>query len=206
MFKAHFIIIFCFLSTAIFGQTNPYEKDLIAVYDTIAAATDRGDWDKVLNFTYPKIFKIAPREKMRDLISSTFTDTSVMKFTVIKGHADSLSNDTLQIDNELFVLLYDSKKMQIVMTEALSKPDEDHELLFNMMQTSFETSFGKDNVKLDKAKATFDIVKKKGTNLCSNISPTRDKNSWTMMEVKFENPQLLNMVLSKEVIDWIKKH
>lgn len=143
---------------------------------------------------------------MRELISKTFTDTSVMKFTVIKGHADSLSNDTIQIDNELFVLLYDSKKMQIVMTEALAKPDEDHELLYNMMQASFEATFGKDNVTLNKQKATFDIVKKKGTNLCSNTSPSRDKNSWTMMEVKFENPELLNMVLPKEVIDWIKKH
>ncbi len=206
MLKNRFIIVFCFFSTLLAGQNNPYHKDIIEVYDTIIAATHRGDWDKVLNHTYSKLFDIAPREQIVELISKTFTDTSVMKVSIANGQADSLSNDTLLVGNELFVLLYDSKQMHIVLTEVLSEPDKDNKVFIQMIQGYFENSYGKENVQYDAEKATFDIVKKKGINICSNMSPLREKDKWTLMEVKYDNPQLLKMLLPEQVLDWIKAH
>jgi hypothetical protein len=206
MLKNRFIIVFCFFSTLLAGQNNPYHKDIIAIYDTIIAATHRGDWDKVLNHTYPKLFEIAPREQIVELISKTFTDTSVMKVSIAKGQADSLSNDTLLVGNELFVLLYDSKQMHIVLTEVLSEPDKDNKVFISMIQGYFENSYGKENVQYDAEKASFDIIKKKGINICSNMSPLREKDKWTLMEVKDDNPQLLKMLLPEQVLDWIKAH
>lgn len=200
------VIVLCFLTTTIFGQNNPYQKDVKAIYDTIAAATTRHDWDKVLDHTYAKIFKLASREQMRGLISKTMTDTSIMKFTIISGQVDSVANDTLLVDNELFVVLYDSKKMQIVMTKSLSDPEAEREEFLSIMKESYADKYGEENVTLNKATATFDIVKKKSVNLCSNTSPTRDKGSWTIMEVKFDNPALLKKLLANEVIEWVKKH
>lgn len=199
-------VFLCLLCASIWAQINPYEKDIKTVYDTIAAATHRGDWDKVLDHTYSKIFEIAPREQMRELIAKTFTDTSIMKVTIVEGKADSVSKDTFLMNDELFVLLYDSKQMQFVITQALSEPEKDHEMMFSMMKSIFIKQYGEENVRFDKEKAQFDIVKKKGVNLCSNTSPTRDKDSWTIMEMQFENPALIKQLLSDEVIEWVKKH
>ena len=66
--------------------------------------------------------------------------------------------------------------------------------------------YGKENVQYDAAKAAFDFVKKKGINICSNLSPLREKDKWTLMEVKYDNPQLLKMLLPEQVLDWIKAH
>ena len=206
MKKNSLMIAFCLLLTPIFSQTNPYEKDIKTVYDTIAAAGSRGDWDKVLDHTYPKIFTIAPREQMRKLISKTFTDTSEIKVTIVYGRPDSVSVDTLLVDNELFVILYDSKKMQIVLKDVLAEPEKDHKFTIDMMKGIFTTQYGEENVMYDEKTATFDILKKKGVNLCSNMSNTRAIDSWTIMEIKFDQPALLQKLLPNEVIEWIKLH
>jgi hypothetical protein len=200
------IIAFCFCTTIVFGQKNPYSQDIKSTYDTIVAATTRGDWDKVLDHTYSKIFTIAPRAQMRAVISKTFTDTSTMKISILDGKVDSVSFDSLVVDNELFVVLYESKKMHIVMTKALSDPEEERNEFLGMMKEAYEKQFGEGNVTLDKEKAAFTMVKKNSLNLCSNTSPTRDKNKWEIMEVKFENPAMMKKLLPEKVISWVKKH
>jgi hypothetical protein len=206
MKKNNLIIALCFLVTPIFSQNNPYKNDIKAVFDTVVAATARGDWDIVLDHTYPKIFDIAPREKMRELMMKTITNATVMRFTVIESKIDRFSNDTLVIDNELFTLFYANNKLQFIMTIDTSESQEDRDLFLKMMKASYEEKYGAENVTFDKGKATFDVLKKNGLNLCANNSPTRDKSKWTIMEVKLDKLSVMKKMLPNAVIDWIKSH
>lgn len=205
MFKNNFIIVLCFVSNILFSQ-NPYQNDLFEVYDTITKATSRQDWNKVLDHTYTKLFDIASREQLIEVMANTFSDTSVMKISVLSGRADSVSRDSMLVGNELFVILYDSKEMQFTLTQVLAEPEKDHTSFIKLLISFMESSYGKENVRYNAEKATLDIIRKKGINICSNTSPMREKNRWTLMEVKNDNPQLLKMLLPEQVLEWIKAH
>jgi hypothetical protein len=206
MKKYSLVIAFTFVVNVIFCQENRYKNDIKAVYDTIDAATKRGDWDKVLEHTYAEIFKLAPREKMREMIAGTLSDTSVMKFNILKAEIDSFSRDSIVVDKELFILFYATNHLQFVIKVDPADSEEDHDFYLNMMKTSFEEQYGEENVTLDKAKRRFDVIKKKGLNLCANNSVNRDKNKWTILEIKLDNLPVMKQLLPDKVIDWIKKH
>jgi hypothetical protein len=202
----YLIIVLCFWVAPIFAQNNRYQNDIKTTYDTLAAATKRGDFNKVLDYTYPKLFDLFPREKMLDVMNKTISDTSVMKFTIIKSRIDSFSNDTLLVDNELFMLFYRSNEMQFTFAKDTSETEESQKSFFDTLEASYKANFGDENVTVDREKRTFNIVGKEGLNLCANSSPTRDKNGWTILEIKLDKLPLLKKMLPKTVIDWVKKH
>jgi hypothetical protein len=206
MKKYPFCILFVFLVNALFCQENRYQNDIKAVYDTIGAATKRGDWDKVLEHTYAKLFKLVPREKMREMIASTLTDTSVMKLNILKAQIDSFSRDTIVVDKELFTLFYATNHMQFVIMVDTADSEEDRDTYLNMMKASFEGQFDKENVTFNKENRLFDVIKKKGLNLCANNSVSRDKNKWAILEVKLDKLMMMKQILPDKVIDWIKEH
>jgi hypothetical protein len=200
------IVVLCFFVAPIFGQNNRYQNDISAVYDTLAAATKRSDFNKILDYTYPKIFDLVPREKMLSVMSNALSDTSIMKFTIIKSKIDSFSNDTLVVGNELFTFFYRSNEMQFVFTRDTSESEEDQKQFLDLMETSYKEQFGEENVSVNREKRAFTVIGKEGLNLCANSSPTRDKNGWTIMEIKLEKLPLLKKILPAKVVDWVKKH
>ena len=186
------------------GKTqNPYEKDLRAIHAELVAATERMDIDKILDYTFPQVFKIAPRAMMKKQLVSTMSGSDDMKIKITKGGVDSVGQDILETAEGIYAIVYEYKQMQITVKKDTA--DKDNTFTLGMMQKAFESSFGEGNVRLDKETSTFTIDSKKSKLLCFNPSATKKTQEWKLLQVT-DSLKMLETILDKKIISWLVAH
>jgi hypothetical protein len=155
------------------------------------------DLEKVLDYTYPKLFTIATREQMLEVLKSTFETDD---FTT---ELDSLKIDTIYpvftINNASYSKVRHSMLMKMVYKEPFDTADKEGT---EMMVTMMEEQFGKGNVRFDPIKNSLNIF------MHSDMVAVKDNLSpkWTFANLDEDNPEMLNMLFSKEVIAKLKEY
>ncbi len=151
-------------------------------------ATAQKDWMGVLDLTYDSLFNLVPKEQMAMLfeqMEAEGMEINMGKFEVVDfiGQVDTKDKHFVNINYA----------MELGM--KFSGPSFSDENVMNYMKTSFETTYGAENVTFNKEEKSFLI--KADKNLYA-IAPLKTQE-WKFLENNAEQQMILSQIIPEEV-------
>jgi len=181
----------------VFGIICNAQQDtsLAARLNEMLKLTQMKDLNKVMDYTYPKLFTIAPKEALIEVMRSTYdTDEFIIEL-------DSLKVDTIypifKINDTSYVKVKHTMLMRMKYKEPFDTTDKEGK---EFMVSQMEQKFGKGNVRFDPITNSLNIF------MIPDMVGIKDKSSnWTFINLDEDNPQMLNRLFSKKVLDKLKQ-
>ena len=188
MKKQIIFLLACILFTTIsFSQDlNALKAEIQKTYDATIAL----NYDKILDYTYPKLYKFIPRDKMKEALIATFNGTDEMKVKILAVDPNFNYGEIKTIDDQKICLVKHNLSMEITLIETLE--EEDVEMMIDLLKSTMET----EDITFDKEKTTFKI-NKIATMIA--ISDELTNNQWRFLNKDKEN-KLMAMLLNKKVV------
>lgn len=186
--KLRTTFLLCFLATQL-----SFSQDLNSLKtgaDKIYQATMKLDYDKILDLTYPRVFDIAPRDQMKELLKSTFNGTDDMKVKIINIPPDFKYGEIKKIEDKTFCLITHNLCLELIMTEPMSK--EEGDLMVSMMKESMETN----DVTFEDKTGTLKITKR---STMIAVSDAKTKNEWRFLNQDKGN-KVASYLFSEKII------
>jgi hypothetical protein len=185
--------IFLGLSFVVFGIIVNAQQDtsLMKRVNEMLKLTQLKDIEKVMDYTYPKLFTIAPKETLITAMKSAY-DTE--EFTI---ELDSVKIHTLfpvfVVNDTSYAKVKHTMLMKMKYKEPYDTTDkESRDFMVSLMQEKF----GAGNVRFDPLANSLNIF------MIPDMVGIKTKTSiWTFANLDDDNPALLNMLFSKQVID-----
>src|SRR5258705_1026743 len=192
MKKIHLALLFF-----VFGIICNAQQDtsLAGRLNEMLKLTQMKDLNKVMDYTYPKLFTIAPREALIEVMRSTYdTDEFIIEL-------DSLKVDTIypifKVNDSSYVKVKHTMLMRMKYKEPFDTADKEGK---EFMVSQMEQKFGKGNVRFDPITNSLNIF------MIPDMVGIKDKSSnWTFINLDEDNPQMLNRLFSKKVLDKLKQ-
>ena len=189
--------IFFWLLFLGFGNIGNAQQDtsLVNSLNEILKLTQLKDLEKIMDYTYPKLFTIVPRDLLLTTMKKAY-DTE--EFAI---ELDSVKIDTIfpvfVISDTSYVKVKHSMLMKMKYKEPLDTADkESKSILIGLM----ETKFGEGNVRFDPIANSLNIF------MTPNMVGIKDKNSkWTFVNLNEDNPAMMDMIFSKKVLSRLKE-
>ena len=106
------LIIICFVALSFTGKAQ-YKKDstdMSTRLETFMQYNRLMDIDKVLDYTYPKLFTIAPREQVKEAMEKYAKEKSMalvgycISYMSIKRKAEAIVTDAEKVKNDFYKL------------------------------------------------------------------------------------------------------
>ena len=183
-----------FLVVGIIGNAQQ-DTSLVNRVTEMLKLTQLKDLEKVMDYTYPKLFTIAPREALITVMKNAYeTD----EFTI---ELDSVKILTIfpvfVITDTSYVKIKHTMLMKMKYKEPYDTADKDSkELVVSLM----EQKFGKGSVRFDPVANSLNIF------MTPDMVGIKTKTSkWTFANLNEDNPEMLNMLFSKKVLDKLKE-
>lgn len=189
--------IFLGLSFVFFGIIVNAQQDtsLVSRVNEMLKLTQSKDIEKVMDYTYPKLFTIAPRETLITAMKSAYdTEEFTMEFDSVKIHT---LFPVFVINDTSYVKVKHTMLMKMKYKEPYDTADkESREFMISLMQEKF----GKGNVRFDLVANSLNIF------MIPDMVGIKTKTSiWTFANLDDDNPAMLNMLFSKQVLDKLGK-
>lgn len=173
-----------------FAQTTKQniERDFINFNQLISEK----NIDAALEYSYPKLFEIIPKETMKSLLEAVYKIPNIeykISTPIINAISDVKSIDNIDYVKIQYISPFEMKMKDIDL-------NDEHKL--QMLLQSFENKFGKANVDLDKTSGFFKINAQKEVIAIS----TNNKNDWKFVTI--DNPRmkvLLEKIIPSEVLE-----
>lgn len=182
-----FLLVCILFTTISFSQDlNALKADIQKTYDATIAL----NYDKILDYTYPKLYKFIPRDKMKEALIATFNGNDEMKVKILAVEPNFNFGEIKTIDNQKFCLVKHNLSMELTLNEILE--DEDVEMMIDLLKSAMET----EDITFDKEKNTFKVSK---ISTMIAISDELTKNQWRFLNKDKEN-KLMAMLLNKKVV------
>ena len=178
-----------FIASGIIGQAQQ-DTSLVNRVNQMLKLTQLKDVGKVMDYTYPKLFTIVPRESLLTAMKSAY-DTE--EFTI---ELDSVKIHTIfpvfVINDTSYVKVKHTMLMKMKYKEPYDPTDkESKEFMVSLMQEKF----GKENVRFDPVANSLNIF------MVPDMVGIKTKTSiWTFANLNEDNPAMLNMLFSKQVL------
>lgn len=190
-----FFVIIC--TTIIFyGQE---ETAMIKRLNETLLYTKTLNLEKILDYTYPKLFKIVSRDQMLDALKGSFDNeefsTTLDSLHIIKVYPIFTMGD------ESFAKIKHTMVVRMKFKEPLDTAEggiEDRELFAGIM----EEQFGEGNVRYDYA--TDQIV----ISMLSDMIAIKNKDDciWYFVNFNEDEEMITNMLFSKAVLEKLKEY
>lgn len=190
LFLTVFFLAAVFASTLV-AQTKVDESFKQPINERIAQffdATAKKDWMGVLNLTYDSLFNLVPKEQMVALFQQM--EAEGMEINMGSFQVQDFIGQ-IDADNKHFVNI--NYAMELGM--KFSGPSFSDENVMNYMKTSFETTYGAENVTYNKEEGSFLI--KADKNLYA-IAPEKT-NEWKFLENNAEQQVILSQIIPEVV-------
>jgi hypothetical protein len=183
-------LFYFFMATVGIGQTD---QRLMERLDSVLMATQKSDFNAVLDFTYPKLFTIVPRSEMLKALKDAF-ETEEFSTTV-----DSLKLTKVYpvfvIAGASFTKVQHSMLMLMKFKEPLDSAASE------LMLQAMGTQFGEKNVRFDKGANTIRVF------MLSDLVAVKDAHSPEWSFVNFdpdEDSPIASLLFSAEVLEKLK--
>lgn len=182
-----------FLSAGIIANAQQ-DTSLVKRVNEMLKLTQLKDFEKVMEYTYPKLFTIAPREVLITTMKNAFEND---EFTI---ELDSVNVHTIfpvfVINDTSYAKVKHTMLMKMKYKKAYDPTDNDSK---ESMVPLMEQRFGKGKVRFDPIANSLNIF------MTPDMVGIKDKTSaWTFVNLNEDNPELLNMIFSKKVLDKLK--
>ena len=181
----------------VFGIIGNAQQDtsLVNRVNKMLKLTQVKDLEKVMDFTYPKLFTIAPREALIEVMKNTYeTDEYIIEL-------DSVNVVTIfpvfKINDTSYAKVKHTMLMKMKYKEPYDTADkESKDLMVSLMQQKF----GEGNVRFDPIANSLNIF------MVPDMVGIKTKSSnWTFANLNEDNPAMLNMLFSKQVLNKLKE-
>jgi hypothetical protein len=192
LFFACTVLIFCACGSKKTADKSS-DPDLTRRLEEFLKANDEMNLEKVLDYTYPQLFTIAPREEVLKLMKETFDSEEV------KVQLDSLKIDTLypvfRIGKGSYAKVKYSMVMLMNFNVAKDSADAVDTEQNEAIRKGLSQQYGDQNVSMD-ANGIIRIRVK------SPMVAVKDEHSkeWTFVNLK-DGDSVTDKLLSKEVLD-----
>lgn len=191
--KSNFLWL-SFLFTGIIANAQQ-DTALIRRVNEMLNYTQLKDLDKVMDYTYPRLFTIAPRDALMAAMKSAFeTDEFVVELDSVKVHTIFpvfMMNDTSYVKVRHTMLMKMKYKKPYDIADKDSKES---------MVSLMEQRFGKGKVRFDPVANSLNIF------MVPDMVGIKDRSSmWTFANLNEDNPAMLNMIFSKKVLDKLRE-
>ena len=189
--------IFLSLIFFVFGVIGNAQQDtsLVNRVNEMLKLTQVKDLEKVMDFTYPKLFTIAPREALIEVMKNTYeTDEYIIEL-------DSVNVVTIfpifKINDTSYAKVKHTMLMKMKYKEPYDTADkESKEFMVSLMQQKF----GEGNARFDPIANSLNIL------MVPDMVGIKTKTSnWTFANLNEDNPAMLNMLFSKQVLNKLKE-
>lgn len=77
-------LLMCLLGLMLLNLNAQSKKEVAALLDEYEQLMLNREWKKSMDYMYPTLFDIVPREMMENAIVTTFSDTSVLKMAIVE--------------------------------------------------------------------------------------------------------------------------
>lgn len=188
MKKSLLLLAFITATLVSFSQ----DAALTARLNSFIKANDAMDLDKILDFTYPKVFTIAPREKLKEALEEGFNGDDV-----------KVKMDSMQIQKVFPVFTHGEgtfAKIQysfvMYMTFKESDDEENKQEQNEFMLTMLGETYGQQNVSFDP------VLKAIKIKVNSEMAAIKDDfaKEWSFMDM-VNNKAMNEIMLDKTILD-----
>jgi hypothetical protein len=180
--------IICFLAFSTQGKSQ-YAKDsaeMITRLETFMQHNRLMDFDKVLDYTYPKLFTIAPREQVKEAMENAFNNEEI-----------AITLDSIKVV-KIYPIFAASQHRYAKLTYSMiinMRPNGEDSTDITMFLELMQTQFGEKNVTIDKTGNGINIFQEVDmAAIKDDLSP-----EWTFVNLKKEDP-LMEMLFEKDLI------
>ena len=188
--------IFLGLLLLVSGLVNAQQDtSLVNRVNEMLKLTQLKDIEKVLDYTYPKLFTIAPRQALISAMKSAYdTEEFSIELDSVKIHTIF---PVFAIKDTSYVKIKHTMLMKMKYKEPYDTSDKDsRELMVSLM----EQKFGKGKVRFDPIANSLNIY------MVPDMVGIKTKTSiWTFANLNEDNPAMLYMLCSKQVLDKLKE-
>ena len=148
------------------------------------------DFEKVMDYTYPKLFTLAPRTQLIKAMTDAFSNEEV------KIELDSMRIDTVfavfNMSNGSYAKVKYSMNMLMSFKDSTDTEDSENDLVLQ----SIAAEYGSENVSKDRKTGVITI---RNTSYMVAIKDEYAKE-WSFVNLNREDP-MINKLFSKEVLD-----
>lgn len=172
------------LQISAFGQS---EKEVKPVLKKYTQELIDGNWVKSLDYTYPGLYTIVPKDQMEAVIVQTFSDTSMFVIGFNSMEYGSISKLFKEADYSYSFVKY-TMEMSMKFTSGI--PAENHQATADMMKMQFgdENVTLADDTMIIKQHNTMAAIKKSG------------EDQIYFMEIKDQLFSIMDQFMSEEFI------
>ena len=180
---------------AVIGNAQE-DTSLVNRLNAMLSFTQAKDLDKVMDYTYPKLFTIVPKETMIATMKIAF-DSEVFiieldSIKILKIFPIFKINDTS------YVKVRHTMLMKMKYTEPYDSTQKEQK---EYMVSFMSKKYGEGNVRFDPVANSVNIF------MTPDIVGIKDRTSkWTFVNLNEDNPQMLNMLFGKQVLDKLKNY
>lgn len=178
------ILFLVYTITSFSQDIKSLKSEAQLMYDTAISL----DLDKILDQTYPKVFEIASREQMKDVMFEAFNNEA-MTIKLIKTNPNFSFGEIKKIGNQTFCIFEHDNKMTMTFKEDMS---DSAELMLEMIKESM----GATEATYDTKTFTFTINKRSKV---LAISDDLTKNTWKYVNIEKEG-SLIQMLFSEDIV------
>lgn len=146
------------------------------------------DFEKMLDFTYPKVFDIAPKDQMLEMMTNTF-ENEQMSIKIEKIDPKFSFGEIQKIDKHVFCKFSHDNKMKLTFKNDISGSEE-------MIIEMLKENTGATDVNYDVNTKSFNATLR--VNVLA-IADELTKNNWKFITLEKEKA-MLSMLFSEDII------
>jgi hypothetical protein len=139
------LILVFFISISSFAQSSSAEitKNAQNYYDYMTAQ----NFDGVLDYMYPKVFEMAPRNQLKAGMEQMFSSPD-MKIEFLSNDVTKVSEEKI-VESVTYAVVSYNSKMKMTFVSEQDKSAEDQKAFLEFMKVTMDTQFGEGNVTSD---------------------------------------------------------
>jgi hypothetical protein len=194
LMKKHFIILIALFSSLLASAQKTNDAEFDKRLNDYMRLNKELQFDELMNYTHPRIFKLASREQMVQILKQTFDNEhfsmSLDSIAVTNVSGNFKDNNVLYKKIEYWM----DMKMTIKDTSATHNQN-----FIDQMKSGLEIGFPDGKVTFNEATGKFDVQ----TSAIMIAIKDNDATPWLFLGYQ-KNASLLNQLYSTEVIEHFK--
>ncbi|RXK60001.1 hypothetical protein ESA94_13215 [Lacibacter luteus] len=186
-----FLIGFLFTFSAAAQEVDAAMKSRL---DTFLKLNQALDFEKLMDYIYPKVFTVAPREQLIEIFKSTFAGDDEVKMEMDSLQYGSIS-PLVVVNKGSYHLIRYSMLIRMQIKQEASDAADGNTTMLNVLKSQY----GAKNVRYDAASKKFVV------NVNTNMVAVKDETSpeWTFLNFEPDHP-LAAQLLDAAVISKLK--
>lgn len=185
--KSSLTVLFILINYLCFSQSiETLKSDCAKMYD----ATYNMEFEKILDYTHPKVFEIVDRETMLTVLDETFQNDQ-LRIRLVHPKTTFTVLEVKEIDGKRICVVEYPQAMRMIFENPLSDEEK------NSIEESLKTTMPSKKITFEKNRNAFYID---GKDIMIAVSEESTKNQWKLINYDKNQPQLLNMILGENVV------